>query len=380
MKVLGLNCGYNGSVSVVVDGQVKSFVKTGDNFDRGVTKIAIKEALDSAGLKLRNIDVASVVNWFSDRYPDGQECWDKNEEGFSLTKENGIEFSLQDYIEFYQNPSQVALGTYNLNIGDQVVPCMVVDHIFTHSAYAYLTSPFDNCMSICVDTHDGFGATNAIYWIQDSDKSFRPWRRDQQFSPINTYTSFTDYIGNYPAIENLTAIQELAGDKRNDDPKLNTWAWPNNIQMGNLFHGDQWAGLMSYEQVTTVPDKIGYFPSLTNEGTVDDNWLDAKDTGLTDRRTSIAIDVLTIVESSIRSYVNTAKDFGNNVAIGGKVTMFDSLVKELSDDKTFFTQPHNDEELSAGSALFISDQLMKNKKGEIITNTKSKITAKEVIR
>ena len=113
---------------------------------------------------------------------------------------------------------------------------------------------------------------------------------------------------------------------------------------------------------------------------VDDNWLDAKDTGLTDRRTSIAIDVLTIVESSIRSYVNTAKDFGNNVAIGGKVTMFDSLVKELSDDKTFFTQPHNDEELSAGSALFISDQLMKNKKGEIITNTKSKITAKEVIR
>ena len=156
MKVLGLNCGYNGSVSVVVDGQVKSFVKTGDNFDRGVTKIAIKEALDSAGLKLRNIDVASVVNWFSDRYPDGQECCDKNEEGFSLTKENGIEFSLQDYIEFYQNPSQVALGTYNLYIGDQVVPCMVVDHIFTHSAYAYLTSPFDNCMSICIDTHDGF--------------------------------------------------------------------------------------------------------------------------------------------------------------------------------------------------------------------------------
>ena len=93
MKVLGLNCGYNGSVSVVVDGQVKSFVKTGDNFDRGVTKVAIKEALDSAGLKLRNIDVASVVNWFSDRYPDGQECWDKNEEGVSLTKENGIEFS-----------------------------------------------------------------------------------------------------------------------------------------------------------------------------------------------------------------------------------------------------------------------------------------------
>ena len=126
----------------------------------------------------------------------------------------------------------------------------------------------------------------------------------------------------------------------------------NNIQMGNLFHGDQWAGLMSYEQVTTVPDKIGYFPSLTNEGTIDDNLLDAKDPGLTDRRTSIAIDVLTIVESSIRSYVNTAKDFGNNVAIGGKVTMFDSLVKELSDDKKFYS-PHNDEELSVVPPFYL---------------------------
>ena len=41
MKVLGLNCGYNGSVSVVVDGQVKSFVKTGKGFDRGITKITM---------------------------------------------------------------------------------------------------------------------------------------------------------------------------------------------------------------------------------------------------------------------------------------------------------------------------------------------------
>ena len=380
MKVLGLNCGYNGSVSVIVDGQVKGYAKTGKGFDRGVTKSTIKEALDAAGLKLRNIDVASVINWFSDRYSDGQECWDKSEEFFSITKENGIEFSLQEYIEFYQNPTQVALGTFTLNIGDQALPCMIVDHIFAHCSYSYLTSPFDNCMSICIDSQDGFGATNAIYWVQDSDKSFRLWRRDQQFAPINTYTSFTDYIGNYPAIENFTAIQELAGDKRSDDPKLKAWAWPNNIQMGNIFHGDQWAGLLSYEGVTNVPEKNGFFPPLTNEGEVDDNWLDAKDAGLTDRRTSIAIDVLTIVEDSIRSYVNTAKEFGNNVAIGGKVTMFDGLVKELSDDKTFFTQPHNDQELSAGGALFIADQLMKNKKGELVTNTNNKITAKEVIR
>ena len=49
-----------------------------------------------------------------------------------------------------------------------------------------------------------------------------------------------------------------------------------------------------------------------------------------------------------------------------------------TDEKTYFTSPHNDEELSAGAALFVSDQLMKTKKGEIITNTKTKIQSKEI--
>ena len=58
--------------------------------------------------------------------------------------------------------------------------------------------------------------------------------------------------------------------------------------------------------------------------------------------------------------------------------MFENIVNELKDERTYFTQPHNDEELSAGAALFVSDQLMKTKKGEIITNTKKKVQSKEI--
>ena len=87
---------------------------------------------------------------------------------------------------------------------------------------------------------------------------------------------------------------------------------------------------------------------------------------------------MTVVDGSLRNYIQKTRILGGNIAIGGKVTMFEDLVKENTDEKTYFTQPHNDEELSAGAALFVSDQLMKTKKGEIITNTKTKIQSKEI--
>ena len=376
MNILGLNCGYNGSACVVVNGQIKSYFKTGSNMERGINKLVIKKALDEVGLKLKNIDMAAVVNWYSDRMPDGTECWDKNEEGFSITKENGIEFSLQDYYDFYQNPSQVAIGTFTLNIDTQTVPCMVVDHLFAHCAYSYLTSPFDNCMAVCIDPQDGYAASNAIYWMQDVDKSFKLCRRDQQFAPINTYTSFTDFLGMWPAVENFNALEELAGDQR--DESVKHWAWPHNIQMGNIFHGDQWMGLLSYNKIEHIPQVNGFYPPLSDEGIEQDGWFDASDVSTLDRRKEIATSVMTVVEDSIRNYINEIKKFGINVAIGGKVTMFKKLVEELKDDKTFFTKPNNDDELSAAGALFLADQLMKTKRNEITSNTKTKITSKEI--
>ena len=378
MNILGLQCGYNGSVCVVSKGNIVGFAKTGKKMERGITKKAIKDALDSAGLKLKDIDLAAVVNWFSDRDKEGIECWDKNEEKFSITKENGIEYSLEDFANFYRNNSMVAQGTYTLNIDNQVVKCMIVDHLFAHCAYAYLTSPFTECMSICIDTHDGHGANNCIYWMQDEDKAFRTWRRDQTFGVLNAYTGFTDILGMYPALENFDALKELSKEHQGEINDVSDWIWPANVQMGNIFHGDQGVGLMALNGITNIPEKFGYFPPLSGEGEIDDAWMNKNDDKTHSKRASIAANVMAVVEGSLRNYIQKTRVFGGNIAIGGKVTMFEDLVKDNTDEKTYFTSPHNDEELSAGAALFVSDQLMKTKKGEIITNTKTKIQSKEI--
>ena len=378
MNILGLQCGYNGSVSVVSKGNIVGFAKTGKKMERGITKKAIKDALDSAGLKLKDIDLAAVVNWFSDRDKEGVECWDKNEEKFSITKENGIEYSLEDFANFYRNNTMVAQGTYTLNIDNQVVKCMIVDHLFAHCAYAYLTSPFTECMSICIDTHDGHGANNCIYWMQDEDKAFRTWRRDQTFGVLNAYTGFTDILGMYPAIENFDALKELSKEHQGEINDVSDWIWPANVQMGNIFHGDQGVGLMALNGITNIPEKFGYFPSLSGEGEIDDAWMNKNDDKTHSKRALIAANVMAVVEGSLRNYIQKTRVFGGNIALGGKVTMFEDLVKDNTDEKTYFTSPHNDEELSAGAALFVSDQLMKTKKGEIITNTKTKIQSKEI--
>ena len=378
MNILGLQCGYNGSVCVVSKGNIVGFAKTGKKMERGITKKAIKDALDSAGLKLKDIDLAAVVNWFSDRDKEGVECWDKNEEKFSITKENGIEYSLEDFANFYRNNTMVAQGTYTLNIDNQVVKCMVVDHLFAHCAYAYLTSPFTECISICIDTHDGHGANNCIYWMQDEDKAFRTWRRDQTFGVLNAYTGFTDILGMYPALENFDALKELSKEHQGEINDVSDWIWPANVQMGNIFHGDQGVGLMVLNGITNIPEKFGYFPSLSGEGEIDDAWMNKNDDKTHSKRASIAANVMAVVEGSLRNYIQKTRVFGGNIALGGKVTMFEDLVKDNTDEKTYFTSPHNDEELSAGAALFVSDQLMKTKKGEIITNTKTKIQSKEI--
>ena len=107
MNILGLQCGYNGGVCVVSNGKIVGQAKTGKNLERGITKKAIKDALDDAELRLKDIDLAAVVNWFSDRDSECTECWDKNEEKLSNTKENGIEYSMEDFVNFYRNNSMV---------------------------------------------------------------------------------------------------------------------------------------------------------------------------------------------------------------------------------------------------------------------------------
>ena len=75
MNVMGLNFGYSGGVTVVSNGVILSHIVTADEVDkklaRGVTKAIIKKALDIANLRLKDIDMTGIVNWYADRDTDG---------------------------------------------------------------------------------------------------------------------------------------------------------------------------------------------------------------------------------------------------------------------------------------------------------------------
>ena len=374
---MGLNFGYNGSVTVVSNGVILSHIVTADEIDkklaRGVTKAIIKKALDAADLRLKDIDMTGIVNWYADREPDGTEMFDKIEEGFSLTNDQGIEFSLEDYVKFYNNNSMVAQGTFDLNIGDQKTKGMIVDHLFAHCAYVYITSPFENAMSVCIDTLDGMSHNNAIYHFNDDGKQFRLWRRDNQFTVLNTYNAFTDLLGYYPAVENLNVLQTLAKEYKEELKELDRVCWPQVIQMGDIFHGDIWTHLSLYNNNFEIPERREYFPLLDGEGIVDDSWWEKSDIP-SPETIRFAASVQYVTENSVKNYIEKiVKTYPKlNVCVGGKVTMNEGAMKYVKGENVFSTPSHNDEELSAGAALFISDQLTKNKKKEVVTNEKRK--------
>ena len=378
MNVMGLNFGYSGSVTIVKDGVILSHIVTADEVDkklaRGVTKAIIKKALDIANLRLKDIDMTGIVNWYADREPDGTEMFDKIEEGFSITNDQGIEFSLEDYVKFYNNNSMVAQGTFDLNIGDQKTKGMIVDHLFAHCAYAYITSPFENAVGVCIDTMDGMSHNNAIYHFNDDGKQFRLWRRDNQFSVLNIYNAFTDLLGYYPAIENLNVLQDLAKKYKKDLKELDRICWPQVIQMGDIFHGDMWTHLSLYNNNNVeIPERREYYPLLDGEGIVDDLWWEKSDIP-SPETIKFAASVQYVTENSVKNYIEKiVKTYPKlNVCVGGKVTMNEGAMKYVKGENVFSTPSHNDEELSAGAALFIADQLTKNKKKEVVTNEKRK--------
>ena len=251
---------------------------------------------------------------------------------------------------------------------------MIVDHLFAHCAYAYLTSPYENAVAVCIDTMDGVAHNNAIYYFNDDGKEFRLWRRDNQFQVMNIYNAFTDSMGYYPAIENLDILQNLSKEYKKDLKELDRICWPNVIQMGDIFHGDMWVHLNLFNERTHIPEKREYFPLLADEGDVDDAWL--KKTEEPSAETiKCAASVQYVIENSVKNYIE--KIVTNypklNVCVGGKVTMNEGAMKHVKGENVFTTPSHNDEELSAGAALFVADQLTKNKKKEIVTNEKGKV-------
>jgi carbamoyltransferase len=380
MIVLGIGCGHDGSVCLVDNGKMVGFIATERitrfKKERGVTKKAIKYILDKHDVKLADVDLVAVTNWFWDRAPDGYELWDKSKEGFSITKQNGVNYEIADY-QHFNNASNVAHGVFTFHIGDQEKPCMLVDHHFAHAASAFYLSPFDKAVTLTVDFSDNMGNGHSVYYFDDIEKYFRPLRKGGDFALGSFYGSICDYLGFYPSLTDAGKVMALAAYGEVNEEIAAGIEWPHNVRMGDLFHGDQFMKLLTRMGVEHIPEQRAYFPQLRKEGgKPDKHWLKKEDWKKSPNK-DIAANAQWILELSLQNMVDRIRhdvQQTNNICLAGGTTLNcvanGKLLNGFANMNVFVPPAPGDDGLSIGAAFFISDMLQKNKKtGEIKTRS-----------
>jgi carbamoyltransferase len=376
MNILGLSFGHDGTACVVKNGILAAAISTEritrEKKARGVNKKTIKYVLDKAGVKFDDIDMVSVSNWFWDRGLEGAELFDKTADEFSITNENGIELSEQDYATLMQNTGMVAQGVYTFSVGDQTKPCFFLDHHFSHCAYSYFMSPYTDGVSLSIDFADNIGASHAVYYFNDENTLFRPLRRGGDFAIGSYYGQICDFLGFYPSLTDAGKVMALAAYGE-PNKGYKDFSWPNVVQNGDLFHGDMYVHTLSRSGIKNFPDQRVFFPQLKGEGgTVYPEWLDKKDWKKTSHQT-IAATAQSVLEESIYNLVEKIyKSFGNvteNLTLAGGTNLNcvsnGKLLNSGLFKNVFLAPAAGDDGLCIGGALFLSTQLGKNKEGEV---------------
>ena len=366
--ILGLNCGHDGSVSLVKNGKLVSFIATErvtrSKKQRGVDKRTIKYILSKENIRLKDISMAAVTNWFWDRDAEGNELWDKTKEDFSIVNENGVDYTFEDWQMFYQNNGMVAQGVFSLQIGEQEVPCVLVDHHFSHSASSFYLSPFKDAVSLSVDFADNMSTSHSVYYFNHSDKSYRVIRRGGDFDIGSFYGSMCDYLGFYPSLTDAGKVMALSAFGKVNMDIVDGLSWPDVKRMGQLFHGDQYNTLLYRHGVKKIPASRVLYPQLKGEGgTADISWLNKNDWNKPKNK-NIAADVQYILEQSM---VNMVKEITSNIKntkniclSGGTILncVCNGILQKQFPEYNFFIPPApGDDGLAIGSALFISQQL-----------------------
>lgn len=374
--VLGMNCGHDGSVSLVKNNRLVGFIAierlTRNKKERGVTKNAIKYLLDKEGIKLKDISVAAITNWFWDRNMEGNELWDKSVEDFSVVNENGVEYTFEDWQQFYQNTGMVAMGIHTLQIGEQSLPCLFVDHHFSHCASSFYLSPFKDAVSLSVDFADNMGTSHSVYYFNHSQREYRLIRRGGDFDIGSFYGSMCDYLGFYPSLTDAGKVMALSAFGEVDNEIVDGLSWPDVKRIGQLYHGDIYASLLHRGGAKITPERRVFYPQLKGEGGLPDkNWLDKKDWDKKNNK-NIAANTQHILEQSM---INMVREITSNfratknICFSGGTTLNcvcnGVLQKEFPDYNFYILPAPGDDGLAIGGALFVSHQIKFNKQGEL---------------
>ncbi len=378
MLVLGINFSHGGSCCLVRDGKLLAYIAherlTKNKYERGISKECIKYVLKKANLKWEDIDLAAIVNWFADSY-EGKELFDKSKHEISLTNDNGIEYSFEDYISFYNNVGQVAAGLFNLHIGDKTVKAFHVDHHFAHSFYSYYMSPYKECVSFSCDFSDNIANNHSVYYFNDDLKIFRPLRRGSDFFFGSYYGQICDFLSFAPSLAKAGSVMALAayGTPSKIAEKL---IYPFVFDQAVPLRNDLYLETLFDAGIKKIPDSRVFYPQLKKEGSkVDPFWLKKEDWN-NDLNKNIAATAQKILENSVINFVNQLYDSVHNVTenitfSGGtflNCTMNGRILKECKFKNYFIAPACGDDGLSIGAALFLSDKLTKNKKNELVNN------------
>jgi carbamoyltransferase len=381
LNVLSLNFGHDGSASVIKSGKLVAHIAseriTRFKKQRGVNKKVIKYVLDKANLKFDDINMVSVVNWFWDRNGEGVELFDKDEEGFSITKENGVDYTFEDFAEFYQDVQMTAQGVYTFSVGDQSKPCFLIDHHFAHCCYSYMMSPYKNAYATSVDVNDNMGNSHSIYYFNE-DGSWRIIRKGGDFGIGGFYSQICEYLGFYPSLTDAGKVMALAAYREQKD--VDHIVWPKVVQIGDIYHGDQYMHLLTKHGVKRFPDSRAYYPQLKGEGgKPDTHWLKSKNWD-EEINLQIASDAQYVLEESVKNMLDNLAN-GNtldkNICVAGgtflNCVMNGKLQKETAWN-VYASPACGDDGLSIGAGLFLSTKLGVNKNKEIEQkNTKRKM-------
>jgi carbamoyltransferase len=378
--ILGLNCGHDGSVALVKNGKLVSFIATErisrNKKQRGVDKRTIKYILSKENIRLKDVSMVAVTNWFWDRDGEGNELWDKTKEDFSIVNENGVDYTFEDWQGFYQNGGMVAQGVFSLQIGDQEAPCVLVDHHFAHSSSSFYLSPFKDALSLSVDFADNMSTSHSVYYFNHSERSYRVIRRGGDFDIGSFYGSMCDYLGFYPSLTDAGKVMALSAYGEINKDIVEGLEWPNVKRIGQLFHGDQYNTLLYRHGVKKIPLNRVLYPQLKGEGgNVDDNWLRNKDWNKKNNK-NIAADVQHILQESMlnmmEEMISNVRNTKNICLSGGTVLncVCNGFLQKTYPDYKFFIPPApGDDGLAIGSALFISQQLSVTEEGYVFDYT-----------
>jgi len=315
MNILSLSFGHDGLAAVVVDGKLVAAIASERisrvKKQRGVTRETINYVLEKAGLKWAQLHLVVVTNWFWDRGLDGRELYDKAANGVNVTLPDGQPLTHERFKQIYQGGSTI-MGMFTFRMGNDNAPCMMADHHFSHAAYAFHMSPFDDALVISIDGSDNEGSNHAIHFFDD--KSSRNFRlRRGGCGPAHAYSLLTDYLGFYPSLTDAGKVMALAAYGKVVDG-IDDLAEMKEGSPWDVLGGDLYLHILTRAGVRDLPWQRCFWPQLKGEGgTPDSSWRKKHD-WRSETTTQIAATMQTLLE---RWTLKTAKEL---VRVAGRLS------------------------------------------------------------